>query len=185
MQLTFVTSNDEKVKEAQAILGFPIEIKKVDLDEIQHTDITEVVKQKAKDAYAIVQSPVIVDDVGFYVDVWNGFPGPFVKFLRQNDTNDLLLYLMRQETNRKIKAVSAIGFYDGERAEAFIGEMEGELTTEERGKGWGFDPIIIPLGYTQTVGELGEEVKNKISHRKLSLEKFKEFLKDYSQLKTQ
>lgn len=184
MQLVFATSNEGKVKEAQAILGFPLEIVKIELDEIQHADITEIVRKKAEAAYQLVKKPVIVDDVGFAVSVWNGFPGPFIKFVLQNNSPKLLLYLMRNETEREITAISAIGFCDGEKTEAFIGEMQGVLATEERGTdGWGFDTVFIPKGYTQTIAELGNEMKNTLSHRKASLEKVKNYLSSYSQSK--
>ena len=178
--LYFATSNEGKIKEAQLILGFPIEIARLDLDEIQSSEIEEVVKKKVETAYEIVKQPVIVDDMGFYVDVWKGFPGPLVKFILPKDSNDLLLYMMRNETNRNITAVSAIGFCDGKRTEAFIGKMPGTLTYEEKGKkGFGFDPIVIPEGYSETIGELGLEVKNTLSHRYRSLNMLNDFLRDY------
>jgi XTP/dITP diphosphohydrolase len=55
--------------------------------------------------------------------------------------------------------------------------MKGVISTEKRGdKGWGFDPIFQQEGYTGTLAQLGEDVKNTFSHRRRALEKFKEYL---------
>lgn len=99
-QLFFVTGNEGKMMEAQRILGFPIEIVKFDLEEIQSLDLAEIVRHKVLQAYQIVKKPVFVDDVGLYVSAWNGFPGPFVKYLREAGGNELLLRMMRLENDR-------------------------------------------------------------------------------------
>lgn len=178
--LVFATSNKDKAREAEEILGYPVEIQKLALDEIQSDSLEVVVRKKVIDAYTLVKRPVIVDDVGVYVDVWNGFPGPFIKFVEQNNTNDLLLYMMRNETNRNVQIVSAIGFCDGKRTEIFFGEKNGRLSIESRGtNGWGFDPVFIPQGYDKTWAEMGSEMKNSMSHRKASLERLSDFLRDY------
>lgn len=52
------------------------------------------------------------------------------------------------------------------------GRSEGRILTERRGEqGFGYDPIFQPDGYDQSYGELGPDVKNRISHRKKALEK--------------
>jgi len=179
MEWYFVTSNKGKVAEAQDILGIPIQIAEIELDEIQSMDLHAIVEKKVKAAYEQIKKPVFVDDVGLYVDSWNGFPGPFVKFMRLSGQteNDLLLRMLSNESNRKVTAKAVVGFYDGENIHMFEGEVSGVLTTEERGNdGWGFDPIFEPEGRGMTFAELGTEEKNKISHRRRALEKFKEYL---------
>lgn len=181
VDLYFVTSNKGKVEEAKDILGLPIQIAELELDEIQSLDLHEIVRKKVQAAYQQVKKPVFVDDVGLFVEVWNGFPGPFIKFMRMSGDydNDLLLRMMRHEANRTVIARGVIGFYDGKRLETFEGEVKGVLTAEERGiEGWGFDPIFEPEGRGQTFAEMGNEEKNKISHRKRALEKFKAFLEN-------
>ena len=60
----------------------------------------------------------------------------------------------------------------------FDGVMEGHIATEKHGKGgFGYDPIFVPEGYTQTNAELGDKVKNAISHRSKALRAMAEFLK--------
>jgi XTP/dITP diphosphohydrolase len=181
MELHFVTSNKGKVSEAEKILGLPIHIVDLELPEIQSLDLHEIVRDKVKRAFDQVQKPVFVDDVGLFVEVWNGFPGPFIKYMRMAGNNDLLLRMLKNEANRSVAAKAVVGFADGEHIETFEGEVKGILTSEERGKnGWGFDPIFQPEGYEQTFAEMGEDEKNKISHRYNALVKFKEFLQNYS-----
>jgi XTP/dITP diphosphohydrolase len=61
--------------------------------------------------------------------------------------------------------------------EIFDGTCEGRIGFEQRGRGgFGYDPLFFPSGYDQTFGELGEEVKNRLSHRARALEKLKQRL---------
>lgn len=177
MELYFVTGNKGKVSEAEKILGFPVQIADIDLPEIQSLDLSEIVNQKVKAAYDQVKNPVFVDDVGFFVDAWNGFPGPFIKFLHKAGGNPLLLHMMRGEDNRLVTAKGIVGYFDGKNYEIFEGEVKGQLSYEERGKdGWGFDFVFQPLGSDLTFAEMGEQKKNEISHRAIAMTKFKEFL---------
>lgn len=176
-KILFVTGNQEKVKEAEAILGVPIQIIKLELDEVQSMDLGYVARKKVEAAFAALQKPVMVDDVGVKIDAFNGFPGPFVKFLLENLGLKKLLKLLENEKDRGIIVQNAIGYHDGKRSHVFIGEFKGTIATEERGTdGWGFDVVVIPEGEKLTLAELGTLHKNKMSHRALSLFKFKEYL---------
>jgi XTP/dITP diphosphohydrolase len=58
----------------------------------------------------------------------------------------------------------------------FDGACEGKILFEPRGQnGFGYDPLFVPDGFEKTFAELGDEVKNKLSHRAKALEKLKEF----------
>ncbi|OGK39812.1 hypothetical protein A3A74_02595 [Candidatus Roizmanbacteria bacterium RIFCSPLOWO2_01_FULL_35_13] len=177
-KLCFVTSNKDKVDEAQKILGIPIEIVDIDIDEIQSMDLKKIVKHKALEAYRRVKKPVFVDDVSFEVKAWNGFPGPFVKFLRLADNNrhELLLRMLSAEKDRTVKVIAGIGYHDGKKLHVIEGSFIGTIVPRRGDKGWGFDPYVIPHGFRKTLGEMGEGFKNKVSHRARALRKFKKFL---------
>ncbi len=177
MPLYFATGNNEKVREAQAILGIPIEIVNIEIDEVQSMDLEYVARKKVEAVFAILQKPVIVDDVGLFIDAWSGFPGPFVKYFFKTLGNEGILRILENEKNRDVTVKNAIGYHDGVTAHVFIGQRRGKISHLQKGNdGWGFDPIIIPEGEEQTIAELGFEHKNKNSHRSKSLQMLKEFL---------
>lgn len=180
MELYFVSSNEGKIIEAQHILGFPLKIAKLSLHEIQSLDVEEIVRIKAEDAYRQIQQPLLVDDAGMYIEAWNGFPGPFIKFVSDAGGPDLLLQMMRSETNRKAYFQASIGYHDGKDIHIFSGKVFGHVTDEKRGEnGWGFDPVFQPDGHTLTLSEMTLEDKNKISHRKFALEQLRSFLQSH------
>lgn len=178
-KLYFVTSNEEKAEEARMILEMPVEIRKADLIEIQSLDLKEIVRDKARQAFEIVGEPVIVDDVGFFLEAWNGFPGPFVKYILDTVGKEGILKMLENEENRNVIAAAAIGFHDGKKIHTFVGEKQGIVAFQARGdNGFGWDSIFIPKSSDKTYAQMTSEEKNAISHRRVSMEKFKQFLKE-------
>lgn len=176
-KIYFATGNKGKIGEAQKILNIPIGILDIELDEIQDLDLKKIIKHKVEQAYELVKAPVFVDDVSVEIEAWQGFPGPFIKWLRKNEENKLLLHMMRNETNRNLKIIATIGYYDGAEVRYFTGSVDCELANEDKGlNGWGLDPVLIPKGYDKTWAEMSVEEKNSMSHRRLALDEFRKFL---------
>ena len=176
-KLLLATGNKGKLKEVQDILKIPIEAADIEIEEVQSMDLAYVARKKAEEAFRILKKPLIVDDVGFGIEVWNGFPGPLVKFLFLNLGNRKLIELLKGEKNRNVVIQCAVAYHDGKKVHTFIGEVNGTITLSPRGtEGWGFDPIIIPNGYTKTYAEMGQKGKNQLSHRRRALDKLKKFL---------
>lgn len=179
-KITFVTGNKSKAREVSRILDIPVEIKEFDIPEIQGLDLEDVALNKLNQAFEIVKSPVIIDDVSFEINAWNKFPGPLIKWILESGggTASLILKLLENEINREATAKLAVGFHDGSKAHIFIGASEGEVSREIRGEnGFGWDPIFIPKGSSMTFAEMDPVEKDKISHRGRALVKFKDFLK--------
>lgn len=165
------------MKEAQAILGLPLEIADIDPEEIQSLDSTTIVTHKVRQAFERVKKPVFVEDVAVHIDAWGGFPGPFIKFILKAGGNALLLKMLSDEKNRKAVARCTIGYHDGNTAHTFVGEMNGTIAFSETGKnGFGWDPIFIPEGMTKTLAELSAQEKNEISNRKKALVQLQNFI---------
>ena len=77
----------------------------------------------------------------------------------------------------KIEVASPVCYADEFDPQTFDGVCEGKIIFKPRGNnGFGYDPLFVPAGYEQTFAELGEDVKNKLSHRAKALEKLKRFL---------
>lgn len=162
--ITLVTGNTHKVVELQAIFppSLNLTAHKLDLDEIQSLDLHAIVSHKAKQAYEILGSPVIVEDVSAELEKLNGLPGPFVKFFEER-LGKGALYKLAGEGRAKIACTMA--YFDGEHQYIVDGVVEGSVVAPREGEGFGFDFVFVPEGYDQTLSELGLGIKNKVSHR--------------------
>ena len=82
-----------------------------------------------------------------------------------------------KEGNRKAQFRTAISLILDGKEYLFEGVIKGEIIKEKRGdSGFGYDPIFKPEGYDRTFAELGNDIKNQISHRALAVQKLCEFL---------
>lgn len=189
-KLVFATNNRHKLEEVSAMTGGTVKI--VSLAEIGcHDDIPETADtfqgnalQKAAYVYEHFGLPCFADDSGLEVDCLEGIPGVLsARYAGEHGNSEAniakLLDAMKGSENRKadFKTVVALILPDG-KTEFFEGRVDGVITTEKRGEeGFGYDPIFIPDGYDKTFAELGEDIKNKISHRAKAIAALCEYLK--------
>ena len=140
---------------------------------------------KAKHASAFANMPAFADDSGLEVMALNGSPGIYSARYAGEKASDAekmakLLSEMKGKSDRRARfvCVIALAASDG-KCQLFRGEVYGVIAHEPAGsQGFGYDPIFIPDGYDKTFGELGAEIKEKISHRAAAVEKMTEFLKN-------
>lgn len=126
---------------------------------------------------------VLGEDSGLEVAALEGRPGTrSSRFAGEEATDEeniaKLLQLLHGVRDRaaRFRTVVAVLFPDG-REFAAEGELRGEIASQSRGEsGFGYDPIFIPEGFSQTLAELGPEIKNGISHRRRALERLVELL---------
>ena len=189
-KLVFATNNRHKLEEVSAMTGGTVKI--VSLAEIGcHDDIPETADtfqgnalQKAAYVYEHFGLPCFADDSGLEVDCLGGIPGVLsARYAGEHGNSEAniakLLDAMKGSENRKadFKTVVALILPDG-KTEFFEGRVDGVITMEKRGEGgFGYDPIFIPDGYDKTFAELGESIKNKISHRAKAIAALCEYLK--------
>lgn len=178
-QLILVTGNKKKAIETQAILNIPLKVFDMDLNEIQETDLHFVARHKLKQAFNIVNKPLIIDDVGLYINAWNDFPGPLVKWvLKAGGGNaSVLLKMLEGEKDRSAYAKLIIGYHDGKKEHYFEGKVKGTIADSIRGhNGFGWDPVFIPDGSSKTYAEMKPSEKAKFSHRGKALQKLRQHL---------
>lgn len=177
MTFTFITGNESKAKYVAQWLGEAVPHRKIDLDEIQTLDLHTLLTHKAKQAYDILQSPVLVEDAQLACPALGGLPGPFIKWFLDAMGVDGFAKLMRQYEDRSAHGNICYALYDGRDMRFFEGEMHGVIAPEPRGTGgFGFDRILINDGFTKTRAEMTEEEYASTSYRKQALDKLKEFL---------
>ena len=123
------------------------------------------------------------DDTGLEVEALNGAPGVFFVRYAGGEGHDAqanmlkLLHELDGKENRKAQFRTAISLILDGKEYFFEGVIKGEIIKEKRGdSGFGYDPIFKPEGYDQTFAELGNDIKNQISHRALAVQKLCEFL---------
>ena len=159
--ITFITGNQNKADYLAKYLGFPIEHKKINLDEIQSLDLKEIVEHKVRQAYDVVKTPVLVEDVALEFSALGRFPGTFIKFL-VDEVPFGTICRMLDGLNRTAVARCVFGFYDGTEVKLFEGSLNGTIANQPAGEnGFGWDKIFIPEGYAVTRAELDEEDDRK------------------------
>jgi len=170
----FATKNKNKLLEVNQILGYDLKQISIDLYEPQGIDLLDIISEKAKDVFNKTGKIVLVEDTAIEFNGWNKLPGALIKWFLDTVGNEGLIKMMANFENRSAVAKTAIAFFDGKKLYSFIGEINGIISDSVRGsEGFGWDSIFIPEGSLKTFGEMTRDEKNKISMRKLALEKMK------------
>ena len=178
MEVYFITSNRHKLEEVRKILDMNIKSRSIELDEIQGIDAATVAIDKAKRAYAITRKPVIVEDTALYINALKGFPGALIKFMVLTVGCTDICRMLRPYKDREATAEACIVFYDGKVLKRFSGRVDGYMSYTVRGRdGFGFDSVFIPRGQSKTFAEMGEDEKNRISHRMKAVLKLKRYMR--------
>ena len=189
-ELILASNNAHKVEEIKSILE---DYNILTLKDINYTE--EIVEDgstfeenaliKARTISKYSGKTAISDDSGLSVDLLDGRPGVYSARYSKEQTDEkniekVLLELNGQKSKAKFVSVIALVKPDGTEL-TFRGECYGEIIFEKRGtNGFGYDPIFYVPSLNKTFAELSAEQKNSISHRKQSLEKFSQYLKEES-----
>lgn len=200
MRIVFATNNQHKLQEIREILGNDYEIVSlkeigcdVDIPETGDT-LEENALQKAQYVYDHYHISCFADDTGLEVEALNGAPGVHsARYAEGTDHNSeanmtKLLNQLHDQANRKArfrtvicliekKDVCPCGCTSVKQVHRFEGIVNGSIATEKKGtEGFGYDPVFIPEGYDKSFAELGENIKNGISHRARAVKKLVEYL---------
>lgn len=192
MTIVFASVNEGKIKEIHQILGDDLIIKGLkDLainEELPETgnSFQENARQKARYVFEKTKQTVFADDSGLCIDALNGAPGVHSAYyagLPRNDEKNIqrVLQQLKNQPHRTAYFISVICLIWNGTEYFFEGKVHGHIAEEPRGNnGFGYDPIFIPKGYTQTFAELSASVKNSLSHRYQALRQLKHFLQQHT-----
>ena len=190
--LVLASSNNHKAKEVGMILGRNYQIKTQ--EEFSVPFVPETGKTFAENAYIKanqlaknISLPVIADDSGLEVLSINNQPGiysaryAYIGATDEENINKLLGALKdNPASERKAKFICSLVLiedYDKQNIIYFNGEWRGEIANKKTGNnGFGYDPIFFIPSLKKTAAELATEIKNKVSHRAIALNKLKSFL---------
>ncbi len=201
MKIVFATNNQHKLQEIRDILGSEFEIVSlkdigcdVDIPETGNT-LEENAMQKAQYIYDHYNLSCFADDTGLEVEALNGEPGVHSARYAEGTDHDSeanmakLLRNLEGKDNRKARFRTVIALIQKQdvcpcgctsikKVNRFEGIVDGSIATEKHGTaGFGYDPIFVPEGYDKSFAELGESIKNGISHRARAVAKLAEYLK--------
>ncbi len=191
-KLVFATNNRHKLEEVSAVLRDQLEI--LSLKDIQcHDDIPETADTlegnallKAQHVYNNYGFNCFADDTGLEVDALNGQPGVYSARYAGEDQNaernmEKLLQELEGTNNRRAQFRTVVALIEESKVNYFEGKIEGVIINTRRGDaGFGYDPVFVPDGYSQTFAEMGSELKNKISHRALAIQSLIKYLQQKS-----
>ncbi|HUP42977.1 MAG TPA: non-canonical purine NTP pyrophosphatase [Thermoanaerobaculia bacterium] len=177
--IAFVTGNPGKLAEARRIWGSGgggaagprLEAVELELAEIQSLDLLEVLRAKGEEAWRRLRRPLVVEETGFEIDAFGGFPGPLVKWMLQALGPEGMARAALAVAEREGRTGAAVArcmtlLRDGERELVGEGVERGTLVLPPRGdQGFGWDPVFLPEGESRTYGELPAEGKDRIGHR--------------------
>lgn len=187
-KIVFATNNAHKLEELRNILSGRYQVLGLtdigfyeDIPETGDT-LAENASLKSKHIFDRFEIDCFSDDTGLEVDVLNGKPGVYsARFAGENSTYeqnvDKLLNALKGLENRTARFKTVISLIQNGKEHQFEGSVEGVITKDKHGaEGFGYDPVFLPHGYTQTFAEMPAELKNKISHRGKAVVKLVDFL---------
>ena len=190
MKLVFATNNKHKLQEVRDILGSRVEV--MSLADINcHDDIPET--GETLEENALIKARWIsekygydcfADDTGLEVEVLNGAPGVYSARYAGEECNsqanmEKLLQNLTGENNRNAQFRTVIALIIKNKEILFDGVVRGVISENKMGEaGFGYDPIFIPEGYSESFAQMGSETKNSISHRYRATEKLSNYLNE-------
>lgn len=191
-QIVIATKNKNKLLEIKEILkDMEIEVLSIrdfaNIPEIEEDgeSYQENAIKKAEEIFSFTKITTLSDDSGLEVDALSGQPGIYSssfagKGKSDEENNKKLLGLLENVPphlrGATFKCVIAVR--TGDEMQTFAGECKGEIISKPRGsRGFGYDPLFFIPHYNQTIAELHPHIKNRISHRGVTLEKAKEYLR--------
>lgn len=177
-KILFATGNSRKTEEANATLSLydiAVEAVSVDIDEIQHHDSIEIIKAKARSAFAVTRQPVVVSDTCWEIPALGGFPGGYMKDMSAWLQAEDWLALMARHNDKTMYCHEHVAYFDGEEVRLFTSAYRGRFIDEARGRiddNESFEQVVILYGDKTMAEQLAQ---GEIASAGESLEHWKQF----------
>ncbi len=190
MKLVFATNNRHKLDEVRAIVGDKVEV--LSLNDIGcHDDIPETADTlqgnaliKARYIYEKFGVDCFADDTGLEVEALDGAPGVFsARYAGEECDSEAnmqkLLQNLTGKSNRNAQFRTVIALIIKGEEKLFNGIVKGTITEEKRGdSGFGYDPVFVPEGFSESFAQMSGDMKNSISHRYRATLELSNYLKE-------
>lgn len=190
MEIIFASQNKNKIREISSMVPRGIVVKGLD-ETIFHEELPETgntleanALQKARFVFEKTGVACFADDTGLEIVALDGRPGVYsARYAgEEKDANanmKKVLAEMENASERKAHFRTVIALVNGEKEYLFEGVVEGKILEEKRGeKGFGYDPIFQPEGFSKSFAEMELMEKNTVSHRARALQKLVAFLNE-------
>ncbi len=177
MKLCMATNNRHKIEEIKSLIPAHIQLLSLadigcDVELPETGDTLEANSlQKARYVWDHYQVSCFADDTGLEVESLDGEPGVYSaryagSHRSSEDNIRLLLQKLQEKPNRNAQFRTCITLILDGKVHQFDGVVKGQIIEDLRGRGgFGYDPVFIPEGHSQTFAEMPLETKNQISHR--------------------
>ena len=189
MKIVFATNNKHKLEEIRHLVDSRFTLLSLrdinliaDIPE-DYTTLEENALFKARYIFKKSGFPTFADDTGLEIAALNNKPGVFSARYAGEEKDDLanmnkVLEELKNTDNRTARFRTVIAFvWDTGKERLFEGIVTGKIGTNKKGtRGFGYDPLFIPDGYSLTFAEMPLDLKNSISHRYRAFQKFSTFL---------
>lgn len=190
MKLVFATNNRHKLDEVRAIVGNRVEV--LSLNDIGcHDDIPETADTlqgnaliKARYIHEKFGVDCFADDTGLEVEALDGAPGVYsARYAGEECDSEAnmqkLLQNLTGKSNRNAQFRTVIALIIKGEEKLFNGIVKGTITEEKRGdSGFGYDPVFIPEGFSESFAQMSGDMKNSISHRYRATLELSNYLKE-------
>lgn len=182
--IIFVTGNPDKFKEVEGYLKeldpeITLQQVPVDLPEYQGLDIKKIALAKAQEAWCLLHKPLLIDDGGIYLERYNNFPGPLIKYVLEGIGLEGF-WLLAKDDPRAYFLSCLVYYYGPEQYQIFEGTCSGTIiapTGHVSRKQMPFGDMFIPHGSTSTLAQLQHTSEaQSCHHRRKALAKLVEWL---------
>ena len=190
MKLVFATNNKHKLQEVRDIVGDGVEVLSLNdigcFDDIPETADTLQGNAliKARHIYEKYGFDCFADDTGLEVEALDGAPGVYsARYAGEECDSEAnmqkLLENLTGKSNRNAQFRTVIALIVKGDEKLFNGIVKGTITTRKMGdSGFGYDPVFVPEGYSESFAQMSGEMKNSISHRFRATRELSDYLKE-------